>query len=481
MASLTDYRGLDVVENATGAGGAALTDNFKELADRAGTVHAAATDPTADNDSDDTAALGTKFTKWSKWHNTSTDKVFLCVDATPEAAVWVEMPTMPLIAADVTLHVSTSGSDSTGDGSSGSPWATVAHAMEHLKNKWIAQGVTVTIDVAAGTYTATSLTNLSHPCGARIRLQGATPLARTLSSIVSSSGSASNWSLVLQLNDASGISAGDFVLIRSTTGGSLPEMICGCHKITSVDGANNRVTVSSNHSHGTAPSGAVTGSVDIVQTVLQYNGSTGLYLSRADFGEINNLVIAGNRTASTYGVYTIYDVTCSLGNKVGINGFHYGLYARNRCQVNAAYLAVSNCVQFGLVAQYNTTISAAYAVASGNNSGSTGQGFSAYFASPIYASHSIATGNIYIGYYASFGSTISCHYSISSAHTHGAHSDRTSTVYAANSTLSHCTAALYAMRMGHIDACNTTVSNCTNTSSPAVNTAGNQNSYVYRP
>jgi|GEM_PF-7022774 len=35
MATLTDYKGLDVVDGATGAGGIALTDNFKELADRA--------------------------------------------------------------------------------------------------------------------------------------------------------------------------------------------------------------------------------------------------------------------------------------------------------------------------------------------------------------------------------------------------------------------------------------------------------------
>ena len=312
MASLTDYRGLDVVESAAGAGGAAVTDDFKELADRAGPVYAGDADPSADNDSDDTAALGTRFYKWSKWHNTATDKVFMCVDATPGAAVWVEMPTMHLVGADLTLYVSTAGDDDTGEGTSASPWATLARAMEHLKDKWIAQDATVTIDVAAGTYTATTATDLSHPCGARIKISGATPLSKTLSSIYSSSGGASNWTLVLQLNNVTGISAGDFVLIRTTSGGSLPEMVRGCHKITAVDSGNSRITIASNHSHTTAPSGTVTGTVDIVQTVLQYNGCHGLTLTRSHFQEINNLVVAGNRTASTKGMYLNYESTCML-------------------------------------------------------------------------------------------------------------------------------------------------------------------------
>ena len=37
MPVLTNYKGLDVVEGATGAAGAALTDDLKELADRAPT------------------------------------------------------------------------------------------------------------------------------------------------------------------------------------------------------------------------------------------------------------------------------------------------------------------------------------------------------------------------------------------------------------------------------------------------------------
>ena len=49
MATLADYKGLDVVEGATGDGGIALTDNFKELADRA--PYQSSSNPTTSSDS----------------------------------------------------------------------------------------------------------------------------------------------------------------------------------------------------------------------------------------------------------------------------------------------------------------------------------------------------------------------------------------------------------------------------------------------
>ena len=51
MASLSSYRGLQVVEDASGAGGEALSADLKYLADRT-TVHTAAADPTAESDGD---------------------------------------------------------------------------------------------------------------------------------------------------------------------------------------------------------------------------------------------------------------------------------------------------------------------------------------------------------------------------------------------------------------------------------------------
>ena len=80
MATLTDYKGLNVVENATGDGGVALTDNFKELADR--TPYQAAANPGVNDDS----TLG--FSPGDQWLNTSTQVLWSCVSNSTGAAVW---------------------------------------------------------------------------------------------------------------------------------------------------------------------------------------------------------------------------------------------------------------------------------------------------------------------------------------------------------------------------------------------------------
>ena len=54
------------------------------------------------------------------------------------------------LTKDVTVYVSTSGSDTGGDGTSAAPFATIQKALDTLP-KWL-DGHTATIDIAAGTY-----------------------------------------------------------------------------------------------------------------------------------------------------------------------------------------------------------------------------------------------------------------------------------------------------------------------------------------
>jgi len=80
MATLTQYKGLDVVENATGAGGAAITDDFKTLADRA--TFPSIASPSSTDDSDD------GFDEGAFWFNSTADTMWVCVDSTVNNAVW---------------------------------------------------------------------------------------------------------------------------------------------------------------------------------------------------------------------------------------------------------------------------------------------------------------------------------------------------------------------------------------------------------
>ncbi|MDB5388450.1 MAG: hypothetical protein JWM11_4096 [Planctomycetaceae bacterium] len=80
MPVLTAYKGIEVVEGSTGAGGIALTDDFKELADRAPMKS------TSNPGSSDDSAAG--FFEGSLWFNTSSQTMWVCTNNTAGSAVW---------------------------------------------------------------------------------------------------------------------------------------------------------------------------------------------------------------------------------------------------------------------------------------------------------------------------------------------------------------------------------------------------------
>lgn len=60
----------------------------------------------------------------------------------------------PRLSGNTDFYVATSGNDTTGDGSSGAPWATVQKAIDTLTGKYDFAGFTGTVNVANGTYPA---------------------------------------------------------------------------------------------------------------------------------------------------------------------------------------------------------------------------------------------------------------------------------------------------------------------------------------
>ncbi|QNN23305.1 hypothetical protein HED60_13815 [Planctomycetales bacterium ZRK34] len=88
MFTLIGYRGLQVVAPPPdNSGGAVLNDNMQIIANRVGPVHSDTVDPTANDDGANTNGKGAFYT-YSKWINTSTEQVFICLDNTSESAVW---------------------------------------------------------------------------------------------------------------------------------------------------------------------------------------------------------------------------------------------------------------------------------------------------------------------------------------------------------------------------------------------------------
>lgn len=84
-------------------------------------------------------------------------------------AVNAQVSTVP---ANTTIYVATTGSDTTGDGSSSAPYATLTKALSYLNGKMLLG--TVTIQLADGTYSHTSRIEPNHPQGGLITIQGNT-------------------------------------------------------------------------------------------------------------------------------------------------------------------------------------------------------------------------------------------------------------------------------------------------------------------
>lgn len=95
-------------------------------------------------------------------------------DTNPENFAWQlqDQRVLDTITTDTTLYIATTGDDVTGDGTIGDPWYSLNAAFDYLKDKWINTDVTVTISIAAGTYTDLSEVVIEHPCASRIKISG---------------------------------------------------------------------------------------------------------------------------------------------------------------------------------------------------------------------------------------------------------------------------------------------------------------------
>jgi hypothetical protein len=96
-ASLSEYKGRQVVESAAESAGQALTNNFKEDADRIGTFETYVGTPSVNQDIDYSP---TPAWQNSVWTESATDPLFWCRDNTNGAAVWDHIITEDPVTGD---------------------------------------------------------------------------------------------------------------------------------------------------------------------------------------------------------------------------------------------------------------------------------------------------------------------------------------------------------------------------------------------
>ncbi|MFZ5688688.1 MAG: right-handed parallel beta-helix repeat-containing protein [Bacillota bacterium] len=385
-------------------------------------------------------------------------------------------------------------------------YPTIQAALDSLKYTWIPSDVTVTIQVAAGTYTHTSPIIINHPCGNQIQIVGATPVTTTCSAVGTITGSAGNWNVPITVASTSGIATGDYVIVKDTTGTGDHYAFRGIWKVISVDSAT-QITVQNTHRASTFPTATLSGgTVVALKTILKFTGCNGIVVApNSALGFLDQVAVVGDGSVNTGilagRVPSNQAVPGSafiwLGGNVGVNGFGAdGIWVGYGGTVFAGSSTASGNGQNGFLASDGSSIWAGSSTASGNggsgfyagNSGSisagsstasgNGQhGFLASDGSSIWAGSSTASGNGVNGFYAGNGGSISAGSSTATSNKdRGFHVSIGSSIYAANSTASGNTNSDYYAALESI----IYVAGYTGTPtfSPAIDTVGNKNAII---
>lgn len=381
------------------------------------------------------------------------------------------LPVAPkVISASIVLFISTTGNDTTGDGTSGNPWATAAKALAYLADHWIMPGYTVTIKFADGTYSLTSPIEVAHPQSNLITISGTNTYAKSLTSIVSTSGASGAYTFRLALTDVANVAVNDYVYIFAASGGTNPRGVLGCHKVMAV-GADY-IDVLSSLRGSSVPSGAVTATVTVLKTILSFTGSwTGILVRNGvALSFITKLAVVGDQTSASAGFRA--QMRASLSSSVvGISGWATGVLAEYSAMLNVSRMAVSNCTGSGFVADKASAIRVSNCVASGNGS----SGFVAQSGSVVDGDVSTGIGNVLHGFVATSGSSCLCPSCVAQFNQYaGGVASLGSVLTLSSGTITdNVTYGVYALNESYAYVYNATVSGNGTNYSPALNTQGN--------
>ncbi|MFZ5832703.1 MAG: hypothetical protein ACOY3P_21660 [Planctomycetota bacterium] len=261
------------------------------------------------------------------------------------------------------FHVAKTGNDDTGDGSINNPWATIQKALNYIGDSWISSAATVTIQVADGTYQVNTQINVVHPCASRITITGESALTKTIDSGVAvvTTGTAGNYATTFRLTDVANMAVGEYVLISSLSGGTRPESLYGCHKITAINGSD--VTVLNRTRSSVGPSGAITGTMTVIKTILQTSGNTCFSITSAALGTLSKMVLAG--TSTGVGIRVEKGGALGASSQIGVDGFSIGIYGIQATSMGVIGALVSGSAALGIAGQGVLLILATSAIVSG--------------------------------------------------------------------------------------------------------------------
>lgn len=207
---------------------------------------------------------------------------------------------------------------------SGGDFTTLAAAITYVGTLTILNDAIITIQINDGAYAISTALYLTNYNLLNTLIQGQHNYKGTVNSVQSSSGSAGAWSIVLNVDSVAHAAVNDWIAITAPSGGTKPTFLAGAFQITNVDVTNTRITISSQHKNATAPSGAVSATLSILKTVLNFSGCDGFRIwNNICLLCLDNVMVTGGLGYTGINVQDGSRVVLGYGPNsiVGISGF----------------------------------------------------------------------------------------------------------------------------------------------------------------
>jgi hypothetical protein len=283
--------------------------------------------------------------------------------------------------------------------------AAISYFSKNLIDTSTNTGYTLQLDAATHNYS--TFVETQSPFTKMVTVQGATPITTTMSSVVSSSGSSGNYSLVLQLASVAGIAVGQVCVVQSPSGGTNPSYLEGPWLITAVNASSNQITVTCKCRNATPPSGAISANITVLTSVINFSGCNGFEIfSGGSSLNLVNVAIVGNNSGSYSGI-DLQDL-----GRVYINGvvavMNFGgnnVFMNYNAEFNGdGYLYTSGAGADGIELTTGAVLDIHWLTSNGNG----GNGLSCYFAQASVSNRLNLSGNAQAGFYGENFGTLYC-------------------------------------------------------------------------
>lgn len=243
-----------------------------------------------------------------------------------------------LVNANTTIYVATTGSDATGTGAVGAPFASIAKALSSLAGKLIATGVAVTIQLADGTYNIASAIVVDHPDADKIQILGNTS-AETALTVASIDTAAKKFTISGDQTAVKGTSVGDVLALPNGTAGNR-----GLYTIVSATytGGNTEIVVAETIASDT-PGGATLIAKPSNRCVLLFaSGVNGFSITKSA-GQIEGFRVESAGGASPGGFMVYYGANALIRQKNVIKGWRYGIFPQRNGLASIYGPAIKDC------------------------------------------------------------------------------------------------------------------------------------------